>query len=334
LVYNRRVLPVDNQMLKSGCLFGPLNSRRLGLSLGIDIIPPKTCPLNCIYCEVGRTTRLTLLRKEYVPSEEVVKEVGDALKGFPHLDHITFSGSGEPTLNSALGSMIAGIKKQTSIPVAVLTNGVLLSEKDVRRDLMEADVVLPSLDAASIEAFHCINRPHPRLNLFRIIDGLIEFRQEYPGKIWLEILFVKGVNDSPGELERLKRAVEMIMPDKVQMHTISRPAAELGLQPVTLQFLESTKDFFGGIAEVIWRDPRISFSSEQQDLEREILSITSKRAATISEIAAELENHAEAVVWAVGSMVARNKLKEVERGRTRSYEAVSLPEKVSMANPG
>ena len=324
---------MDSRLLPPKYLFGPLNSRRLGLSLGVDIIPPKTCPLNCIYCEVGRTTRLTLLRKEYVPSDAVVREVHDALEGYPHLDHITFSGSGEPTLNSALGLMIAQIKNQTAIPVAVLTNGVLLSEKDVRQDLMKADVVLPSLDAASIEAFHCINRPHPRLNLFRIIDGLIEFRQEYSGKIWLEILFVRGVNDSPQELERLKWAVEMILPDKVQIHTVSRPPAEIGLQPVTLQFLESAREFFGGTTEVIWRDPAVYDSSEQQDLERKILSITSKYAATIAEIASEVESHAEAVVWTISSMVATNKLKEIEKGNTRRFAAVLLQEAVPVADP-
>ncbi len=307
-------------------VFGPLDSRRLGVSLGVDIIPSKTCPLNCIYCEVGRTTRLTLLRREYVPSEEVVREVRDALSGLPPPEHVTFSGSGEPTLNSALGRMIAGIKKETSVPIAVLTNGILLSEKEVRKDLLEADVVLPSLDATSIEVFRRINRPHPRLNLFRIIDGLIEFRHEYSGKIWLEILFVKGVNDFPEEVERLKIAVDRIKPDKIQIHTISRPPAEPGVQPVSLGFLGSVREAFGYQCEVVWRAPGILPMPAQEAFEQAILSITSRRPATVGELTAEVGSHAEVVIRVIGSMVDRNQLKEVQRGTMRLYSAVHSPE--------
>ena len=226
-------------------------SRRLGRSLGVDVIPAKTCPLNCIYCEVGRTTRLTLQRKEFVPAREVIREVSNAVEHFPHIDYITFSGSGEPTLNSALGEMISSIKRIISIPVAVLTNGVLLHDREVRAALMDADVVLPSLDAATPVVFRRINRPHPRLNLAEIIDGLIEFRQEYSGKIWLEILFARDVNDSPEEVDRIKEAIGRIKPDRVQIHTVTRPPAERNVEPVSADFLRTVHHRLGEGCEIL-----------------------------------------------------------------------------------
>ncbi len=209
-------------------IFGPVPSRRLGLSLGIDVIPFKVCSLDCIYCECGRTTDKTLKRKNYVSTENIIKELKEFLKKNIYFDYITFSGSGEPTLNSEIGIMINEIRKIISPDkkIAVLTNGTLFYQKEVRKDLLNADLVIPSLDAVSRNAFLKINRPELSLDISKIIDGLMKFREEFKGEIWLEIFFLKGINDSNEEVELLIDAVNKIKPDRVQLNTIDRPPAE------------------------------------------------------------------------------------------------------------
>ena len=220
-------------------LFGPVPSRRLGISLGIDLVPMKTCTLNCIYCECGKTTHLTLARREYVPSEEVKTEFLHYLANHPKPDYITFSGSGEPTLNSGIGET-SGLFGRTrpTYPVAVLTNGTLLFDPKVRDDLKAAAVVMPSLDAATEKVFRKINRPHPRLAVDRMVDGLIRFREEFSGRLWLEIFIVPGLNDSKEELTALKLAIEKISPDQIQLNTLDRPGTVPDIRPASPEELE------------------------------------------------------------------------------------------------
>lgn len=238
-------------------VFGPVPSRRLGLSLGVDIIPFKTCSLSCIYCQIGRTRQTTLERHKYVTFEDIAPEIEVHLKKEPIPDWITISGSGEPTLNSNIGTIITGIKSLTDIPVCVITNGTLLWYPEVQTDISQADVVMPSLDCAREQAFIKVCRPHPDLNIRTIINGLCEFRKVYTGTIWLEILLVAGVNDYPEDLDALRSAVGEIKPDSVQLNTVVRPPAESFASPLTLERLEEIRAFFGGKAEII-----ASFSKE------------------------------------------------------------------------
>src|SRR4030043_2260187 len=198
-------------MKKYQYLYGPVPSRRLGRSLGIDLVPQKICTYDCIYCQIGKTTEKTLTRREYVPVKEIMEEVERFLKeGTASIDYLSLTGSGEPTLHSQIRSVIEGIKAITSIPVAVITNGSLLFEEEVRQDLLHADLVLPSLDAVSSEVFMRINRPRPGFSIAKVVEGLVEFRKIYKGQIWLEILFCKGVNNTPEELRKMKEVVERI----------------------------------------------------------------------------------------------------------------------------
>ncbi len=213
-------------------VFGPVPSRRLGISLGVDVIPPKTCTLDCIYCEAGRTRRLTKRRRAYVPAAEVVRQVGAALRKGGRVDWITFSGCGEPTLHSGLGGMIRAVKRMTRIPVAVLTSGTLLSDPRVRRALRDADLVVPSLDAGSARVFRQINRPHPSLRLSRVAEGIARFRRRFPGRLWLEVVLLKGVNDSPRELARIAALAARIRPERVQLNTAVRPPARVNAKPL------------------------------------------------------------------------------------------------------
>jgi wyosine [tRNA(Phe)-imidazoG37] synthetase (radical SAM superfamily) len=194
---------------------------------------------------------LTLERREYVSRDVIIEELKTALPSAGHIDHITLSATGEPTLHSRLGEIIRRIKRITSLPVAVLTNGTLLTEKDVREDLLDADVVLPSLDAASPETFRRLNRPHGRIDLMSVIGGLAQFRREYKGPIWLEVLFVKGINDSGLDVRRTREAIERIRPDKVHLNTVVRPPSELCAHPLSRTELEEIARVLDMNCEVI-----------------------------------------------------------------------------------
>lgn len=232
-------------------LFGPVPSRRLGLSLGVDIVPFKTCTLDCVYCQLGKTTERTIERRQYVPVEPVLAELKERLAEGLVADYITISGSGEPTLNSRLGELIAGIKKLADIPVAVLTNGTLLYREDVRADCAGADVVLPSLDAGDQQIFEKLNRPHADISIEKLIDGLVAFRREFSGAIWLEVFLIEGLNTGAEQIAKIKNAIARIRPDKVQLNTAVRPTADADVKGVKSERLNTIADQMGEDCEVV-----------------------------------------------------------------------------------
>jgi wyosine [tRNA(Phe)-imidazoG37] synthetase (radical SAM superfamily) len=214
-------------------VFGPVTSRRLGQSLGVDPIPLKTCNWNCIYCQLGRSRPLVNERRDYFPPDEIVAEVEEALRahGSKGIDWVTFLGSGEPLLHAHLGDMLREVKALTPLPVAVLTNGSLLYLPAVRDELSVADAVLPSLDAGTPELYRRINRPHPELTYERLIEGLIAFGQEYEGHLWLEVMLMRGVNDTEGALEDIAAELVRIRPSEIHINLPTRPPAEAWLEP-------------------------------------------------------------------------------------------------------
>ncbi len=272
-------------MKKYQYLYGPVPSRRLGRSLGIDLVPHKICTYDCIYCQIGKTTDKTLVRKEYVPVKEILEEVRRFLKEeTSSIDYLSLSGSGEPTLHSQIRSVIEGIKTITSIPVAVITNGSLLYEEEVRQDLLHADIVLPSLDAVSSEVFMRINRPRPGFSIEKVIEGLVEFRKVYKGQIWLEILFCKDVNDSKEELLRMKKAVDRIQPDRIHLNTVVRPPSEKWAAPLSQKEMEEIQVYFGEKASIITEFDRHPSSISGRDIKEEILEILKRRPLSLSDL--------------------------------------------------
>ena len=266
-------------------LYGPVPSRRLGRSLGIDLVPQKICTYDCIYCQIGNTTEKTLSRKEYVPVKEIMEEVGRFLKeGTSSIDYLSLAGSGEPTLHSQIRSVIEGIKAITSIPVAVITNGSLLYEEEVRQDLLRADVVLPSLDAVSSEVFMKINRPRPGFSVEKVIEGLVEFRKVYKGQIWLEILFCKDVNDGKEELLRMKKVIDRIQPDRIHINTVVRPPSEKWAVPLNQREMEEIRAFLGEKAEIISEFDRHPPVVSERDIKEEILKILKRRPLSLSDL--------------------------------------------------
>ena len=268
-------------------LFGPVPSRRLGRSLGVDLIPPKTCPYDCIYCEVGPTTCQTRERFSF-QTENIIEELADYLNA-PGVrpDVITLAGSGEPTLNLGLGRIIGEIKAMSHIPVAVLTNGALLYDPEVRRELAAADLVLPSLDAGRAETYAAINRPLPELSFKSLIEGLTAFRREYRGQIWLEIMLLKGLNDTEAELTLLRRGLEKIAPDKIQLNTAVRPVVEVAARPLNQAEMEAAAATLGGPVEVIASFSRadIAGSPRQDD---DLVEMLSRRPMTAPDLAQAL----------------------------------------------
>ena len=291
-------------------LYGPVPSRRLGLSCGIDIVPFKVCSLDCIYCQLGKTTRTTTERKEYVPIEPVLAELKSALSEGLTADYITIAGSGEPTLNSRLGELIDGIKKLTDIPVTILTNGTLLYRKDVRDDCLKADVVMPSLDAGDEQTFQKINRPNGVINIEKLISGLCEFRKEFTGRIWLEVFFVEGINTADEQIAKIKDVIELINPDKVHLNTAVRPTADLKITRLSAEKLRQIADRLGPKSEVVAEfSPACSGVLSESKIEdvpghhsvanrktQALLSMLKRRPCSLNDICSGLGiNHNEAI---------------------------------------
>ena len=266
-------------------IFGPVPSRRLGLSLGVDILPKKTCNMDCIYCEIGRGKGQVNKRDFYTDEEEILKELEDFLRNEKRaIDCVTITASGEPTLHKGLKSIIEGAKKISEKPVVVLTNASLSWMDEVGEALSLCDLVLPSLDTANEKTFRKINRPHPEIKIERIIDGLIELRKEIKGEMWLECLFVRGINDTHEEIQALKEAISRINPHKIQLNTVVRPPSEDFSHPVSKRRLFEIKEILGNRAEVI-----VDFEKKMEEgseiiLESEIVDTIKRRPLTMKDI--------------------------------------------------
>jgi wyosine [tRNA(Phe)-imidazoG37] synthetase (radical SAM superfamily) len=234
-------------------VFGPVPSRRLGKSLGIDPVPLKTCNWNCVYCQLGRTRPLTNLRREYTPRLDILAEVERTLAALPsaEIDWMTFVGSGEPTLHSSLGWLVREVKSLSRLPTAVITNGALLYLPDIRSQLSAADAVLPSLDAGNPRLFRKINRPWPKLTFDHLLNGLVAFRKEYSGKLWLEVMLVQGLNDTEEALQGIAAAIDLIRPDRVHINVPVRPPAEGWVQPADESGLRRARAILGARAVVL-----------------------------------------------------------------------------------
>jgi wyosine [tRNA(Phe)-imidazoG37] synthetase (radical SAM superfamily)/GNAT superfamily N-acetyltransferase len=214
-------------------VFGPVPSRRLGRSLGVDPVPLKTCNWNCVYCQLGRSRPVINERREYYPAEAIVAEVDGALRRHEpgSIDWVTFVGSGEPLLHARMGWMLRQVKALTDIPVAVITNGSLLYEAEVREDLAAADTVLPSLDAGNADLYRRLNRAHPRITFERLVDGLVAFSREYRGKLWPEVMLVRGLNDTEEALREIAACLARVEPGEIHVNLPTRPPGEPWVKP-------------------------------------------------------------------------------------------------------
>ena len=255
--------------------YGPVPSRRLGRSLGVSPIPAKTCSYTCIYCQLGRTTDLTSTRHSFYPREDILAEVLHRGKDSV-FDYVTFVGDGEPTLNKDLGWLIKGTKEQLEVRTTVITNGSLLFREDVRSDLKHADVVMPTLDAGNEKTFRAVNRPHRSIRFDTMLQGLIDFRHEYSGQIWLEVMLVKDVNDSEKELQSIVKAVDIIAPDRVYVVTPIRPPAESWVEPPEPETILMAQELIGKAIPIVSRESGQFGLGEFSDAREAIMEIGSR----------------------------------------------------------
>ncbi len=302
-------------------VYGPVPSKRLGRSLGIDLVPFKTCPYDCVYCQLGRTTNRTVERSEFVPVDAVLEELRRKLAEGDLPDHITISGSGEPTLHSGIGVLIERIKGLTDIPVAVLTNGSLLWRGDVRDALAAADVVLPSLDAGDEYVFQYVNRPHEDLSLERVVDGIAAFTRRFPGEVWLEVFLLAGVTGIPSEARKIADHARKIGPARVHLNTVARPPAEEYAVPVSADRMLDLKRFFPGRADWIREPdtPRMSFPVFRDARVEDILDLLGRRPCTALDLATGLGIPVSEAIKHVDALMAEGKVATVILGKRNFF---------------
>jgi wyosine [tRNA(Phe)-imidazoG37] synthetase (radical SAM superfamily) len=300
-------------------IFGPVPSRRLGRSLGVDLVPFKTCTYDCIYCQLGRTTNKTVQIKEWSPFDEIISQLKEKLHLKP--DYITLSGSGEPTLFSKCDELICKIKGITNIPVAVLTNGSLLWLPEVRKSLLEADIVIPSLDAGSNHLFQYVNRPHPDISFGKMLDGLVRFRDEYNGKYWLEVFLLAGVTTPNMEINRLKTCISSIQPDKVQVNTVTRPPAEDFAERVPEKQLKTLAAQLFEHSEVIADYKEVHKKQEFVSQREDVLTLLKRRPCSVEDIAAGLGLHRNEVLKYIEELSAEGKIEAIPQNQKLYYKA-------------
>jgi len=302
-------------------IYGPVPSRRLGRSLGIDLVPFKTCTYDCLYCQLGRTTNKTVDRREYVSVDAVMEELERELTAVVPPDAITLSGSGEPTLNDAIGDLIEKIKSLTNIPLAVLTNGSLLWMDDVQDALMPADLVLPSLDAGDEFTFQYVNRPHEDISLERVVSGIAAFTRHFPGEVWLEVFLLAGVTGVTSEARKIAALAKHIGPARVQLNTVARPPAEEFAHPLAADRMLDLRHLFPRRTELIgganihgvlipaFRDARVE----------DILDMLGRRPCTVLDLATGLGIPPSEALKHLDALIAAGTVTTVVLGERRFY---------------
>lgn len=296
-------------------IYGPVPSRRLGRSLGVDVVPYKVCSYDCVYCQLGRTTELARRPRELTPADAVLSELKAWVEAGGQADYVTFSGSGEPTLHSGLGEMIHAAKDMASIPVALITNGSLLDNPRIREAALAADVLLPSLDAGTEKVFRKVNRPAAGIGFDSMVAGLTCVAREFTGQVWLEIMLVDGINDSDDELYAMREIIKTIDLDRLQINTVERPSRSGNARRVSIDTLARASRILKGGAEVI-ACGRIAPGDDRawRQVENDLLNLLERRPCTMEDILAvsgrtphEILKHiqrltAEGLVEAVGAV--------------------------------
>lgn len=310
-------------------LFGPVISRRLGISLGVDVVPYKYCSMNCIYCEVGETTNLINEPEELVNLNEVIKELDDYISKNPKLDYITFSGAGEPLLYSRIGDLINYIKdKYPQYKLALITNSTHLYRSDINAELLKLDMIMPSLDAVDQDIFESINRPYKTIMVKDIIDNLIDFNHKFPGEMWLEIFFVPELNDFPEELTRMREAIKLIKPERVQLNALDRPGTESWVQQEDREKLESIKTFFEAslpgdiLVEIIKKVDKQLYDENQSSLEVEekIITTIRRRPCTAQDMSQMLNIHINAINKVLHKLIEEKRIEGITQERGIFYK--------------
>lgn len=306
-------LPLNNTKLKTKRVFGPVMSKRLGNSLGIDVIPHKTCSYNCIYCQLGCEENTTTDLKNYYSVDEIIYELKEALLNNKNIDYITFAGSGEPTLYKDLKKLILEIKRITDIPVCIITNGSLLYKQEMRSNLLSADLIIPSLDAGNEDTFKLIDNPNKEIDFDKMIEGLIEFRKIFKGEYWLEIFLLKDINDNEDELDDIIKIVRKIKPDKIQLITATRRVANEKAKALSDEELKKIKKYFNDNCDIETDIPSVSENrrgNTKKITEEDIINFLIRQPDTAYLIAKSFDEEEKRVKELLDSLIKKNKVRE------------------------
>ena len=303
----------NKSKLKTKRVFGPVVSKRLGNSLGIDVIPHKTCSYNCIYCQLGSEENTKTNLASYYSVDEIIYELKEALLNNKNIDYITFAGSGEPTLYKDLKKLIYEIKQITDIPVCIITNGSLLYKQEMRSDLLMADLVIPSLDAGNIDTFKLIDQPNKEIDFDKMVNGLIEFRRVFKGEYWLEVFLLKGINDSKEELDDIIKIVNKIKPDKVQLVTATRRTANEKAKALSDEEMENAKKYFNAHCDIEIDVPSVSDKvkgNTKKITEEDIVNFLIRQPDTVHMIAISFNEDESRVNELLKNLVESEKVRE------------------------
>jgi len=301
-------------------LFGPVPSRRFGRSLGVDLSPYKTCSLDCVFCQLGKTTEKTLTRREYVPTDEVLAELEEWLKKGGRADYITLSGSGEPTLHSRFGEVLEFICSKSTIPAVLLTNGTMLNLPEVRDAASLANVVKVSLSAWDQASYTWMNRPHPQLLFDHLIEGQKAFRRQFKGQLWMEVFLVWGINSTPDDVRKIAAIAKEIGPDRIHLNTAVRPPAEDFVSAISKNRLEELTHLFQPKAEVI-AEFRTMHADHIQANQETIFSMLQRRPCTADQIVDIFGMHLNEVSKYLGKLMRTNKIREERKDASVYYAA-------------
>lgn len=299
--------------------FGPVPSRRLGRSLGIDLVPFKTCSYDCVYCQLGRTTNKAIERKEYFPLDRILKNLKKRLQEIPSPDYITLAGSGEPTLYGPIEELIRGIKECTDIKVALLTNGSLFWIDKVRSAVLEADLIIPSLDAGDEDTFLFVNRPHECIRFSAMAEGLCSLRESFTGPLWLEIFLAGGITDKEEELVKLKSWTDRINPDRIQLNTAVRTPAEDFVHAVTKKKMGEAAEFMGPHAEVIADYSTVHEKGEFHLTRDDVFDLLKRRPCSLDDISTGLDLHRNEVLKYVQELLDHELIRTERRNGKTLY---------------
>lgn len=300
-------------------IYGPVPSRRLGRSLGVDMVPHKVCSYDCIYCQLGPTKERSIEPKAYIPAELILRQICERLEKGVDADHITLGGSGEPLLNTEIRTVIHEIKRVTGIPVAVLTNGSLLTDVAARRSLEEADVVIPSLDAHDQALFERINRPHPDIKFEAMVEGLVAFRNEYPGEVWLEVFVLEGINATESDAIAFRRWIERIDPHKVHVNTAVRPTAEPHARRVPPGQMALFCRGLGRKAEIIVPFEERGRHETATCVEQDLLDLLARRPCSLADMASGLNVSMEQISDHIENLLRNGAIETVRKGAVVYY---------------
>ena len=302
--------------MKEKYLFGPVASRRLGISLGVDLVPFKTCSINCVYCESGETTHLTLKRHEYIPCDEVIKQLDELLATNPEIDYLTFSGAGEPTLNSGIGRVVNFVK--TNYPqykICLLTNATIFSNPELLKEIADIDLCIPSLDASTEDEFEDINRPSPALDFKTYVNALIEYCKNSKAEVWLELFIVPGKNDSDESIKRFVEIIKEAKPDKVQLNTLDRPGTVSWISPSpaenTMRFVRALEPIVPveAVGPFKYKSPALLKQLTSDEIDKSIIDLISRRPSTLSDMSETFGVSEEQIRKRLTALVKNNTIK-------------------------